>query len=307
MRRAIIFSALFVLAISGVASAQVARMRLTFSEAIDPSTSVPTGTVQFFVDGSTTAPQVYEAVIAARTEAECFASRDFSNARPVSSDRASLTFDAATGLATLKWVGVKDKRDSCRVLLAGRVIVGDDLGIWQANYGSGGLLSKDDLRSDGSVRPIRSAISLNPGDSTTTLSVRYPGQADELIEAEFQDSPGRHFVIFEGAIPAPTSSECLGNTDFTSLVPADPNRTSISSTSTGVFFLKNSNAFGSAAEGCRAVLADGDGAVDAADYAIWRSNYGSSGFSGFDAGRPRPPLATATRVSYQLSPVLQTQ
>src|SRR5688572_26816745 len=126
MKRTIIFSAFMAILLSAVyTSAQTSYLRLSFSEGNIPA-GVPTGTVTFF-DDVTPVMQVFEAVIPAATEAACFASMDFSAARPVGPDRASVTYDPATSSYTLKWTGVKDRRDSCRVLLVGQSIGVSDL------------------------------------------------------------------------------------------------------------------------------------------------------------------------------------
>src|SRR5687767_11295128 len=143
MKRTIIFSAFMAILLSAVyTSAQTSGLRLSYSEAVNQS-GVPTGTVNFFVDGEHVM-QVFEAVIPATTEAACFASMDFSAARPVGPDRASVTYDPATSSYTLKWTGVKDRRDSCRVLLVGQSIGVGDLAMWQANYGTEYQIPHDD-------------------------------------------------------------------------------------------------------------------------------------------------------------------
>ena len=285
MSRKIIFSAFITICLSTViTSAQTAGMRLSFSEDIEPSGIQEGGTV-VFTGLENPDMRVFEAIIPATTESECFASRDFSTARPVSPNRARLGYDEATGSYQLKWTNVSDKRDSCRVLLVRESISSGDLAMWQSNYGVGGFAESgfakdgsDSARGDGSVRPIRYSISLNAWRSSTTLEVKYPGKDGDVIHASFPDSPDRNFVIFEAVLPATTEAGCLASMDFSSAVPADPNRASaIYDPQSELWHLKNSNT--GSVPLCHVLLANGDGTVDAADYAVWRTNFGRTQFT----------------------------
>ncbi|HEX6125409.1 MAG TPA: hypothetical protein VFZ23_08540 [Pyrinomonadaceae bacterium] len=301
MKRTIILSAFIAISLStGVTAAQTSDLRLTFSEATDPNGKA-TGYV-VFTGLEDPDVEVFEAVVPAANEADCFANTDFSNARRVGPDSASLSYDPATNSHTLRWSRMKERRDTCRVLIVGRtrLLVGSDLAVWQTNFGSGSLSENEmstngisDLgRSDGSVRPIQYSIALNPVGSQNALAVKYPGQERELIEARFPESPGRNFVIFEAMLPASTEAECLATTDFSTAVPADPVRATIFyNPASGLWYLKNSNSTGLQPP-CRAVLADG-GRVDAADYVVWRSQLGST--------------ATQPRTTYAFGPVMANQ
>ena len=200
MKRTIIFSAFMTMLLSAVyTSAQTPDLRLSFSNNV-ATNGIETGTIKYT---GLEAPgvQVFEAVIPAATEAACFASRDFSMARPVGPDRASVVYNHATSSYELRWTQPREPRDSCRVLLVGRSSGGTDLADWQANYGSGGRSESqdlyDDVRGDGSVRPVRHAISLHPAGSSSRLSVRHPAQEGEVVEVIFPDEANSNFRLLE--------------------------------------------------------------------------------------------------------------
>jgi hypothetical protein len=163
MKRTIIFSAFFTIFILvGVSSAQTLNVKLTFSEAINPNgEAIATVTYTGLENPNL---QIFESVVRASTEAECFASDGFATARVVGPDRATLVYDRATSLYKLSWKLGRDKINTCRVVrVAQNPLSAGDLADWQANYGTGGRAAnenpKDDpptARSgDGSVRAVR--------------------------------------------------------------------------------------------------------------------------------------------------------
>ena len=278
----IIFSSLMaILLLSDISSAQTANVRLTFSEAISPS-GVPTGTVTFTgLEGPEL--QVFEAQIAARTEAGCFASRDFSTARAVSPERANVSYDSGTGSYKLQWTGVRDKRDSCRVLLVGQSVASTDLAVWQSNYGVGGLREDDPVIPDNATYGRATyQLRLSPSSTSSSLSVKSPGKDGEVIEAAFPAPANSNFRLFEASFPSRSEAECIANQDFSAATPVGSDRGTISfDPASGVWFLKNANT-SAPTEPCRALLADGDGVVDAGDYAVWRTAFGSTLFAEID-------------------------
>jgi hypothetical protein len=162
----IIFSLMAVFVFSNISSAQIANARLTFSESVSPS-GVPTGTVTFTgLEGPEL--QVFEAQLPARTEAGCFASRDFSSARLVSRDRASVSYDADTSQYKFTWTVTRDRKENCRVLLVGRSVALTDLAVWQSNYGSTAL--SDSIGGD-NVSYGRGAYQIRLDDTSTSASV----------------------------------------------------------------------------------------------------------------------------------------
>lgn len=321
MSRKIIFSALIAICLSTViTSAQTAGMRLSFSEDTAPS-GIQEGGVLVFTGLENPDMRVFEAIIPATAESECFASKDFSTARPVSPNRASLDYDEATGSYKLKWTNVRDKRDSCRVLLVRESISSNGLAMWQSNYGVGGFAESgfandgsDSARGDGSVRPIGYSISLNAWASSTTLEIKYPGKDRDVIYARFPDASDRNFILFDAVLPTTTEAECLASTDFSNAVPADPNRASaIYDPQSALWHLKNSNT--GSVPPCHVLLANGDGTVDAADYAVWRTNFGTTQFAESsegpkegstqsDAGAVR---TRQTQTTYAFAPVMSDQ
>lgn len=171
MKHSIIFSALIViLASSTVGMAQASRMRVTFSESINPlgggmgMGKVTVQDVHFNPD-----VRVFEALIPASSAQQCYASRDFSGATPVGADRASLSYDFSQASYDLKIVIGQGDPDKCRVLLVGETISTADLAVWRANFGQTGIaesgLIKDDeggARSgDGSVRRVSYQIDVH--------------------------------------------------------------------------------------------------------------------------------------------------
>ena len=283
MKRTIIFSAFMAILLSAVyTSAQTSGVRLSFSEGTTPG-GVPTGTVTFIVDGAPVVMQVFEALIPAATEAACFASRDFSMARPVGPDRASVVYDAGTGSYKLQWTGVRDKKDSCRVLLVGQSLSATDLAAWQANYGAGGFA--DDQSSYGEAARVNKAscqLMLASASSDAIFSVIHPAQDDEVVEVGFPAEANSNFRLLEGTFPASSDAECLANQDFSAMTPVGSDRATIGFVpSSGLWFLRNTNA-GAPTEPCHALLLNGDNTVDAADYLVWRSAFGNTLLAGDD-------------------------
>jgi len=287
MKRTIIFSAFMTMLLSAVYTSAQPSLRLSFSEGTSPA-GVPTGTVKFIVDG-VPVMQVFEALIPVATEAACFDSRDFSTARPVGPDRASVTYDPATNSYQLKWTGVRDRRDTCRVLLVGGSIAATDLAVWQANYGTTAL-SNPTVRDDATYGRAVYRLFLEDSTTSSTLSVSYPNQDGELIEVGFPEAPNSNFRLLETSFPARSDAECLANRNFAAAVPVGNDRATIGYyPSGGVWYLRNSNASAPTVP-CHALFVDGDDTVDARDYVAWRSRFGSSlfaegeGFLNKDAG-----------------------
>jgi len=163
VKRTIIFSAfLAILILVGVSSAQTFSVRLTFSEAINPNGGT-TATVTY-AGLENPNLRIFESLVPAASEAECFASDGFATARVVGPDRATLVFDRATSLYKLSWTLAVDKKDTCRIVrVAENPLSAGDLADWRANYGTGGRAAnenpKDDpltaRTGDGSVRAVR--------------------------------------------------------------------------------------------------------------------------------------------------------
>ena len=277
MKRTVIITTLIATLLSAVyASAQTPYGRLTFSEGTNQA-GVPTGTVTFFDTAGPVTMQVFEAVIPAPTEAACFASRDFSMARPVGPDRATVVYDAATSSYKLQWTQVKDRRDSCRVLRVGTSPSAGDLAFWQANYGASGLSSSMN-RGTGSYGRGTFQISLDSPTIGSSLLVRYPAQEDEVVDVAFPSPANSNFRLLEASFPANTDAECVANQDLSAMVPVGSDRATIGYyPSSGVWFLRNSNA-GTPDEPCHVLLANGDNTVDAGDFAVWRSSFGNTLF-----------------------------
>ena len=269
MKRTIIFSAFMAILLSAVYTSAQPGLRLSFSEGTSPA-GVPTGSVKFIVDG-VPVMQVFEALIPATTETACFASRDFSTARPVGPDRATVTYDPATNSYELKWTGVRDRRDTCRVLLVGGSISATDLAVWQANYGTTAL--------NATYGRAVYRLFLEDSSTSSTLSVSHPNQDGELIEVGFPEASNSNFRLLETSFPARSDAECLANRNFAAAVPVGSDRATIGYyPSSGVWFLRNTNASAPAVP-CHALFVDGDDTVDARDYVAWRSRFGSSLFA----------------------------
>jgi hypothetical protein len=168
MKRTIIFSAFIsIIAFVATVGAQTEGLKLRFIETID-SSGKDTMTISF-TGLENTGLRIFEALPPGPVEA-CFEATDFSNARTVSLDRASLVYDTASSMYKLQWITKRETRDTCRVLIVrdGTVDGGDFL-IWQRNLGSSGVVAADDiagnlstLRGDGSVRNVVYSISHTP-------------------------------------------------------------------------------------------------------------------------------------------------
>jgi hypothetical protein len=169
MKRLIIFSAFItIFALVGVARAQTEGLRLMFTETVDLS-GKDTVTISF-TGLENSGLRIYEALPPGPVDA-CFETTDFSNARLVSLDRASLVYDTASATYKLRWITKRDTRDTCRVLIVrDGAVDGRDFLVWQRNLGSSGVAVGDDLggddlltlRGDGSVRHVTYAISHTP-------------------------------------------------------------------------------------------------------------------------------------------------
>jgi len=86
-----------------------------------------------------------EAIVSARSEAECFESTDFSNARPIGSDRASVSYDDSAGMYKVVWINQSETRESCRVLIGSGDVDGRDFLIWQRGASPTPALTEEDL------------------------------------------------------------------------------------------------------------------------------------------------------------------
>lgn len=168
MKRTIIFSAFItIVVLVGMAGAQTEGLKLKFIETVD-STGKDTMTISF--SGlENTGLRIFEALPPGPVET-CFEATDFSNARAVSLDRASLVYDTASSMYKLQWITKRETRDTCRVLIVrDETVDGGDFLIWQRNLGSSGVVTADDiardsstLRGDGSVRNVVYSISHTP-------------------------------------------------------------------------------------------------------------------------------------------------
>jgi hypothetical protein len=102
---------------------------------------------------------IFEAVIPASTAAECMASRDFSNAVPVSPDRAAAIYDPVTLTYYLRNTSPIETRPSCKVLIARAAGVDtSDLNVWRANYGATGGFADVENESSAKGSAQRSMI-----------------------------------------------------------------------------------------------------------------------------------------------------
>jgi hypothetical protein len=107
------------------------------------------------------------------------------------------------------------------------------------------------------------------------MSIKYPGQDAEVIEADFPAPANSNFRLFEASFPSRSEAECIANRDFSLATPVGSDRGTILYNSTsGFWYLRNSNASG-AIEPCHALLLDGDNDIDAQDYTVWRTAFGA--------------------------------
>ena len=168
MKYSAIFCAVMIaLVLTGSSFAQTSGQRLTFSESIDP-TGKDVVLLSYSAFSNPGLPVIYEGVVIGSVD-NCFDNYNLSNVKRVSPDRASMTFDPATGTHTVKWVLKRDNTDTCRVLFgsdSGRVDAADYV-VWRKTDGTAlyeGIAKSDEpgARSgDGSVRGIRHSVSLN--------------------------------------------------------------------------------------------------------------------------------------------------
>ena len=167
MKHTIIFSAFtFILAAATFGSAQVSSMRVSFSESIDPSSGGGVGKVSFQDTHYNPNLRVFEAFLPVTTVEGCFATTDFSSARLVGPERATLVYDSSTSTYHLTWMLGKENRDTCRVLVIGETASTAGYNVWRTNFGRSSFaedaLTKDEVglrTGDGSVRPISYQIS----------------------------------------------------------------------------------------------------------------------------------------------------
>jgi len=153
MKGTIIFTAiLFMLVLSTTAEAQsgMGMGKVSVHDSTSPS-GVPVGTVTFKVVVDPTSLQIFEAIIPAATEEECFARTDFPNPRLLGPDRATLDFNHATQTYTLKWVINKERGDGCRVLRIGQSVDAADYVIWRKSLGTQGLADESLSKEDGAL------------------------------------------------------------------------------------------------------------------------------------------------------------
>ena len=118
--------------------------------------------------------------------------------------------------------------------------------------------------------------------SSSGLSVRYPNQDGEVVEVGFSAAANSNFQLLETRFPARTDAECVANEDFSAAVPVGIDRGTIGYfPSTGLWNVRNTYTGATTVE-CHALLVDGDSTVDAADYVLWRSSFGSTAFADGD-------------------------
>ena len=130
MKRNIIFSA--IITILGLAIISDGQTTGTFRLTFNGQTTGALQTTTFkFTGQPNTNIRLFEAVIPARSDAECFASTDFSNATPIGPDRAIVDYDDATGMYKVIWINQSENRESCRVLRGSGDIDGRDFLVWQ--------------------------------------------------------------------------------------------------------------------------------------------------------------------------------
>ena len=153
MKRTIIFSAiLFVAAMATTAKAQsgMGMGKVAFQD-WHSSSGVPVGIVTFQVEGEGQSLLIFESIIPAATEEECFARTDFPNPRLLGPDRATLAFNEDTRTYTLQWVINKERVDGCRILRIGHSVDAADYVVWRKTDGTQGLaeesLTKDESRA----------------------------------------------------------------------------------------------------------------------------------------------------------------
>jgi len=131
MKHIILFSAfIIVLTLAGTSNAQTTGMfRLTFAGSTTAS-GTHTGTIKF-TGLENPNIRLLEAVIPATSEAACFASTDFPNAVPIGPDRATVSYDYATGMYKVIWINQGEIPNTCRVLIGDGDIDGHDFLIWR--------------------------------------------------------------------------------------------------------------------------------------------------------------------------------
>jgi hypothetical protein len=139
----IIFAAVSLLLSAIAASSQSLSISIT-----PQSSDTDLVEVKFPAPGHQQQIFLWEMSFNASSQEECFASRDFSNARPADPARSGLAFDIASNSYTLRWLVDRPKREDCRAIAAGSTIAASDLAVWQANYGAAGLFADPFFESD---------------------------------------------------------------------------------------------------------------------------------------------------------------
>lgn len=137
------------------ANAQVSRVRVTFSEAID--TSGKDSLTISYTGLENPNLKVYEALVPV-SSGPCFENTLVTNVQPADPADASLTYNAANGTYKLVWATKRTSRDICRVVYVADgdgTINSSDLAVWQSNYGSSGLQAESDSEKlDFGVRTV---------------------------------------------------------------------------------------------------------------------------------------------------------
>ncbi|PYT00955.1 MAG: hypothetical protein DMF63_04625 [Acidobacteria bacterium] len=168
MKRSNIFIAMLgLLVFAGVSGAQTIKFGVKYPSPDKVVTEVnfPAPPDRNFV--------IFEAAIPARTEADCFASRNFANAVPVSTDRASTVYDPTTGTWFLRNSNSTSPIESCTVLLVRSSIGSNDLMMWQANYGTSAFYENDEKeeQQSGEANPAKAQRNM-----ATSFTLTFNGQ-----------------------------------------------------------------------------------------------------------------------------------
>ena len=153
MKHSIILSALIVILVAAMfGTAQVSSLRVTFSESIDPASGQGMGKVAYQDTHYSPDLMIFEALLPATNVEQCFATTDFSGARPVGPDRANLVYDFSTSTYHLTWMLGRETGDSCRVIIVGETAADGRYNTWRANFGSTSF-AEVDMTKDEEVEP----------------------------------------------------------------------------------------------------------------------------------------------------------
>ena len=164
MKHTIIFSAfVVVLATATFGTAQSSSLRVSFSESTDTSGGGQ-GAGKVSVHDAPYNPnfQIFEVLVPVSTTEQCFAATDFSRARLVGPDRATLSYDPSGATYEITIVAGIRERDNCRVILVGETAATAGYNVWRANFGRTSLAEEDLTKGeedgvrmgDGSVRSV---------------------------------------------------------------------------------------------------------------------------------------------------------